>query len=70
MLDPKKVHLVTYNRDTEEFEASNLDLWIRTDKSLFLDTTAKADMSWLILSAHDTAEEAQAEIARLEEDEA
>jgi len=62
----KDIHLVTYNLGHRTFEVSSLELWIKADINLFLKGESEPNDQWIILSAHESAEEALIESERME----
>jgi hypothetical protein len=65
-MNTKEIWLVTTDRVTGYMEPSTLDQWIRKDQDLWARRNGEMPvLSYLILSAHDSCEEAEARIEEL-----
>lgn len=65
-MNPNYIWLVTVDRETGEIEASTLADWIRKDQDLWARKgSERPRLDWLILSAHDSREEAETRIEQL-----
>jgi hypothetical protein len=56
---PEKIYLVTYSRETKEFDQTTLDARIRADRNLYAaEEGEKPESRWLILAAFSTLDQA------------
>ncbi len=63
MLDPEKIHCVTYSISSDVYEATKFSAWLKVELNLFLKREIRP-RDHLLLSLHESADEAEAESKR------
>ena len=63
-IDPKNIYAVTYSTLLDKFESVPLSTWLDHDMKLFIERTTPTQ-GYLLLSVHDSYDEAQARMNQL-----